>query len=62
MSDMTEEKAREILGDSIKLDNNVRKSSPFIFWAPGYDMATLDGRFGPDELGAITWCMRNKKE
>jgi len=62
LSDMTEEKAREILGDGIKPDNSVCKSSPFIFWAPGYDMATLDGGFSPDELEAIAWWMRNKKE
>jgi hypothetical protein len=62
MSDMTEEKAREILGDGIKPDNSVRRSSPFIFWAPEYELVSLDGGFSPDELEAIAWWMRNKKE
>jgi hypothetical protein len=34
----------------------------YLSWDIGDDKATLDGEFSADELEAIAWWMRNKKE
>lgn len=49
---MNEKKAKKLLDDTI---GYVR------IW-PSYDHATLDGEFTADELEAIAWWMKNKKE
>ena len=60
MSEMTEERAREILGDAIKPDGGllqVHEEGEFIEWEPR-QRATLDGRFTADKLEAIVFWMR----
>lgn len=57
MSEMTEERAREILGDAIKPDGGLLQVYEFFYWRPG-KKATLDGRFTADELEAIVFWMR----
>lgn len=32
---------------------------PFVFWKPGQDRVTLDGKFTADQLEAMTVLMRN---
>lgn len=65
---MTEEKAREILGDHLSIeDNTIGATEEYVAWPifiNGYyysDKCELDGNFAADELEAIAWWMRNKE-
>ena len=56
---MDEEKARKLLGDSIKEDG-LYSLGWYLGWTHGDADATLDGSFTADDLEAIAWWMRNK--
>lgn len=49
---MTEERAREVLGDRVSGGDII-----YTIWGDGI---YLDGSYSPDELEAIAWWMRNK--
>ena len=60
---MTEERAREILGDVIiRPDNSLYCLGHYISWKPGrgrrQSKACLDDDFTADELEAIAWWMQ----
>lgn len=59
---MTEQRAREILGDAIQPDGMLCHNEQYSLWPDGGDLTAvkLDGRFSADELEAIAWWMRNK--
>jgi hypothetical protein len=61
-SQMTEERAREVLGDTVRPDNSLRNSFQYIAWSLTHQPScvVLDSEFEPDELEAIAWWMRNK--
>jgi len=56
---MTEEKAREILGERIQKDGGLYGGGHYLSWRPGDDVACLDADFDAEELEAIAWWMRN---
>jgi hypothetical protein len=58
---MTEQRAREILGDSIKSDDDLLDRSQYLSWRTSEDNARLDSSFTADELEAIAWWMKNKR-
>lgn len=57
---MNEERAREILANSIQPDGSLYCLGNYRSWIPGEDMICLDSYFSADELEAIVWWMRNK--
>ena len=57
---MNEEKAREILGDTINSDGSLFCLDHYIVWNVGDMVVTLDCQFNADELEALAWWMRNK--
>lgn len=58
---MTEQRAREILGDRITEDDSLYDCSDYLSWSSVHDAdATLDAEFDADQLEAIAWWMRNK--
>lgn len=60
---MTEQRAREILGEAVLSDGLYGGSGEYLSWPSkgnDHEGATLDGRFTADELEAIAWWMRNK--
>ena len=59
---MDEEKAREILEEYLTEDNSLYYLHNYISWKSGESDIVLDGTFDSDELGAIAWWMKNKKE
>lgn len=57
--EMTEQRAREILGDMITADNEIHCRSPYISWGPGSGgVASLDDPFTSEQLEAIAFWMR----
>lgn len=59
--DMTEERAREILGNKINKDDRLYLcEGVFVSWFVGDLLAEVDGEYTADELEAIAWWMRNK--
>lgn len=57
---MNEQKARDILGKTIRPDRQLLGSGDYISWSlSDQTTATLDGDFTADELEAIAWWMRN---
>lgn len=54
---MTEQRAREILGDMITADNEIHCRSPYVRWGSG-DVASLDDPFTHEQLEAIAFWMR----
>lgn len=56
---MNEQKAREILGDSIRPDGGLFEGGQYMEWSVGDENIVLDARFSADELEAIVWWMRN---
>lgn len=58
---MTEQRARQILGEAVKPNDELYGSEEYLAWPSKYaEAATLDGHFTADELEAIAWWMRNK--
>lgn len=57
---MDEQRAREILGTTIRENDTLRGIEDFVSWHIAGSTVTLDGEFTPDELEAIAWWMRNK--
>ena len=55
---MTEERAREILGDAIWDMGLELDAENFVAWANCNSRAYLEGDFTPDELEAIAFWMR----
>lgn len=56
---MNEERAREILGQTIRQDNGLFDGSQYTEWSVGDKDVVLDGRFNIEELEAIVWWIRN---
>jgi len=56
---MNEEKARAILGDTVKEDGGLDNLGHYISWCPSEQLVVLDAEFSADELDAIVWWMRN---
>lgn len=56
---MSEEKAKEVLGESI-VEFGLNSLGWYLSWEKGDEEATLDGRFTVEQLEAIAWWMRNK--
>lgn len=56
---MNEQRAREILGNTIQSDGSLREGQQYTYWKPGESNVTLDSDFTADELEAIAWWMRN---
>lgn len=56
---MTEQRAREILGDTIQPDGSLYCLGHYTAWKHEHDTITLDCHFTVDELEAIAWWMRN---
>ena len=59
---MDEKKARDILGESISPDGGLSNGGHYMAWNPDEDRITLDCRFELEELEAIVWWMKNKKQ
>lgn len=61
---MTERQARKILRDYILCENSLSQDDeyPHIDWLIGNKTASIDGEFTADQLEAIAWWMRNKRE
>ena len=58
---MDEKQAKKILGSSIK-DDGIARITEYILWVDdGSNTVILDGNFNADELEAIAWWMKNKK-
>lgn len=57
---MTEQEAKEILGNAISDDNGLTSLGWYIGWNPWQTSACLDGDFTAEDLEAIAWWMRNK--
>jgi len=57
---MNEQKAREILEDSVQEDNTLHHLGWYLSWRGGEACAVLDGDFDADDLEAIAWWMKNK--
>lgn len=54
--EMTETRAREILGKFIFKDNlYLNYGDPYVDWCPGDSKVELDGGFTPEQLRAIAW-------
>lgn len=61
LSEMTEEKAREILGASIQEDGSLLNRVDLIDWQVGSETVSLDAQFFTvEQLIAIAWWMTNK--
>jgi hypothetical protein len=60
---MTEQRAREILGEAIQPNGRLYNLSWYLDWSERTepDKATLDGEFTADQLEAIAWWMRNQR-
>ena len=56
---MNEKKAREILCEDIKENNDLENCYRYLCCGKGDDRAVLDDSFSADELEAISWWMRN---
>jgi len=59
---MNEQKAREILGDTIQEDDSLFDNNTYISWTPDREKVVLDYRFTSEQLLAIAWWMDNKKK
>lgn len=60
---MNEEKARELLKEYIQPNNDLMpRGEEFTRWYTDEENPIIDGCFSPDELEAIAWWVRNKKE
>jgi len=57
---MDEDKAREILGDSIQPDDSLFSCGWYVQWRKHNSTAVLHGEFDAEDLEAIAWWMRNK--
>lgn len=60
---MTEQRAREILGEHVCADGTLEGGVEFVDWPAYRDDSShvrLDGEFTAEELEAIAWWMRNK--
>jgi hypothetical protein len=57
---MTEQRARDLLGECVRPDGRLLGGYDMVAWQHGESSATLDGQFTADELEAIAWWMRNK--
>lgn len=61
--EMDEKEARELLGSgTIQDDGNLYDLGWYLEWLIEEDYATLNGTFEAEELEAIAWWMKNKKE
>lgn len=54
---MTDERAREILGEAIEHSGGLRNAESYIRWWPGSETATLDDSFTAEQLKAIAFWM-----
>lgn len=54
---MTEQEAREILGEMIQPDGGLKDYGEYLAWNVGESSAVLDGTFGAEKLEAIAWWM-----
>ena len=57
--EMTEERARKILGDTVQANGELYCLGHYTAWRLGDERATLDCEFSAEELAAIAWWMRN---
>jgi hypothetical protein len=58
---MDEQKAKEILADSINEDGSLeRYHDYYIKWELGDESVLIDGNLSIEELEAIAWWMKNK--
>ena len=61
---MDEEKAREILKNCVRPNNELFNCVDFIKWPSwpgGKNVVTLDSQYSPEQLEAIVWWMKNMK-
>lgn len=64
LPEMTEEKARLILGDLIQADSSLQSNVEYVRWSPGDANVMLDcsiDGLSVEQLLAIAWWMTNKK-
>ena len=59
---MDEKKAKEILGESISQDDGLSNGVHYMAWNIDENEIMLDCRFELEELEAIVWWMKNKKQ
>lgn len=59
---MDEREVREILGEIIESNDSLFDGHNYTKWKAYEEDITLDGLFSVEELEAIAWWMRNKKE
>ena len=57
MTEMTEERAREILGDAIQSDGSLYRIGGYIEWLTFRKSVVLDSEFTAEELKAIAFWM-----
>lgn len=57
---MDEQRAREILGDTVQADGGLYCLGHYTAWSTDRPTITLDCEFEVEELEAIVWWMRNK--
>jgi hypothetical protein len=59
---VTLDEAKVVLEKAMTLDGTLECLKPFLFWKPGQDRVTIDGKFTARQLEAVAVLMRSGGE